>query len=98
MINQLLQMIMLRLEIKMKEVKTNKEKVLTFINIFVIILFAKCGNSSVDRALPCQGRGRGFEPRFPLHKNIKIVIFFIETHIIKYGDIAKWLRHESAKL
>ena len=34
-----------------------------------------CGNSSVDRALPCQGRGRGFEPRFPLHI---------------FGDIAKW--------
>ena len=26
-----------------------------------------CGNSSVGRARPCQGRGREFEPRFPLH-------------------------------
>ena len=26
-----------------------------------------CGNSSVDRASPCQGEGHGFEPRFPLH-------------------------------
>ena len=25
-----------------------------------------CGNSSVGRARPCQGRGRGFESRFPL--------------------------------
>ena len=25
-----------------------------------------CGNSSVGRARPCQGRGREFEPRFPL--------------------------------
>ena len=25
------------------------------------------GNSSVGRARPCQGRGREFEPRFPLH-------------------------------
>ena len=25
------------------------------------------GNSSVGRALPCQGKGRGFESRFPLH-------------------------------
>ena len=25
-----------------------------------------CGNSSVGRARPCQGRGRGFEFRFPL--------------------------------
>ncbi len=28
--------------------------------------FAKlCGNSSVGRAQPCQGWGRGFETRFP---------------------------------
>ena len=26
------------------------------------------GNSSVGRARPCQGRGREFESRFPLHK------------------------------
>ena len=26
----------------------------------------KCGNSSVGRARPCQGRGREFEPRLPL--------------------------------
>ena len=26
----------------------------------------QCGNSSVGRARPCQGRGREFEPRFPL--------------------------------
>ena len=25
-----------------------------------------CGNSSVGRARPCQGRGREFEPRLPL--------------------------------
>ena len=31
--------------------------------------FAKrSGNSSVGRARPCQGRGREFESRFPLHK------------------------------
>ena len=35
-----------------------------------------CGNSSVGRALPCQGKCREFESRFPLH--------FI------YGAIAKW--------
>ena len=28
----------------------------------------KGGNSSVGRARPCQGRGRGFESRFPLQK------------------------------
>jgi hypothetical protein len=27
---------------------------------------AKSGSSSVGRARPCQGRGREFEPRFPL--------------------------------
>ena len=27
-----------------------------------------CGNSSVGRARPCQGRGREFESRFPLNK------------------------------
>ena len=26
----------------------------------------RCGNSSVGRARPCQGRGREFESRFPL--------------------------------
>ena len=30
-------------------------------------LQSKCGNSSVGRAQPCQGWGRGFESRFPLN-------------------------------
>ena len=30
-------------------------------------LFTHCGNSSVGRAIPCQGIGREFEPLFPLH-------------------------------
>ena len=30
-------------------------------------LIFKCGNSSVGRAQPCQGWGRGSESRFPLH-------------------------------
>ena len=29
-----------------------------------------CGNSSVGRARPCQGRGREFEPRFPLQVKV----------------------------
>ena len=29
-------------------------------------IFSRCGNSSVGRARPCQGRGRGSESRFPL--------------------------------
>src|SRR5579884_745090 len=34
-------------------------------------------------ASPCQGEGREFEPRLPLH-------FY-------FGDVAKWLRRRSAK-
>ena len=30
------------------------------------ILRSQCGNSSAGRAIPCQGIGREFEPRFPL--------------------------------
>ena len=30
--------------------------------------FTYCGNSSVGRARPCQGRGREFESRFPLFR------------------------------
>jgi hypothetical protein len=28
--------------------------------------YRACGNSSIGRALPCQGKGCGFESRFPL--------------------------------
>ena len=31
---------------------------------------SECGNSSVGRARPCQGRGREFEPRFPLQARV----------------------------
>ncbi len=34
----------------------------------IIFAAAKRGNSSAGRARPCQGRGREFESRFPLHK------------------------------
>ena len=34
-----------------------------------------CGNSSVGRARPCQGRGREFESRFPLQSLFKFSIF-----------------------
>ena len=33
---------------------------------FSIAHTKKCGNSSVGRARPCQGRGREFESRLPL--------------------------------
>ena len=44
----------------------------------------KCGNSSVGRASPCQGGGREFESRFPLH----IVCKFD----VKLGPIAQLVR------
>ena len=33
----------------------------------VILVSLERGSSSVDRAMPCQGIGRGFESRLPLH-------------------------------
>ena len=36
--------------------------------VFLIIFVAHCESSSVGRARPCQGRGRGFESRLPLIK------------------------------
>ena len=45
---------------------------------------AECGNSSVGRASPCQGGGREFESRFPLH----IVCKFD----VKLGPIAQLVR------
>ena len=35
-----------------------------------------CGNSSVGRARPCQGRGREFESRFPLQFYIALMYCF----------------------
>ncbi len=43
-----------------------------------------CGNSSVGRARPCQGRGREFESRFPLHfKRIARVVKSVDTRDLK---------------
>ena len=36
----------------------------------------KCESSSVGRARPCQGRGRGFESRLPLRCRRKAALFF----------------------
>ena len=44
----------------------------------------KCGNSSVGRASPCQGGGREFESRFPLHTNAEIAQL-VEHHLAKVG-------------
>ena len=35
---------------------------------FIYLCNPICGNSSVGRAQPCQGWGREFESRFPLHR------------------------------
>ncbi len=32
----------------------------------IALVFNKCASGSVGRARPCQGRGRGFEPRLAL--------------------------------
>ena len=39
-----------------------------------------CGSGSVGRALPCQGKGRGFEPRLPLHEILEQGIFLISEN------------------
>ena len=49
------------------------------IGIFISIIGSPRGNSSVGRARPCQGRGRGSESLFPLEKReppTKVVFFF----------------------
>ena len=53
-----------------------QKKSSTFAPAFRGMLLAKrnnCGNSSVGRAQPCQGWGRGSESRFPLN-------FFLKQH------------------
>ena len=43
----------------------------------LVPLQSQCGNSSVGRARPCQGRGREFESRFPLHDgSLLAVVYF----------------------
>src|SRR5471030_1923365 len=49
---------------------------------------SQCGNSSVGRARPCQGRGREFESRFPLILSASLGVgcgcethtLFVSTH------------------
>ncbi len=35
--------------------------------VFLVIFATHCESSSVGRARPCQGRGRGFESRLSLY-------------------------------
>lgn len=56
-----------------------------------------CGNSSAGRALPCQGKGRGFESRFPLQNSknpitllhIRILVTFFIRGILSTKHIGK---------
>ena len=50
---------------------------------------SKCGNSSVGRARPCQGRGREFEPRFPLQTNgvlAKRLCTGLQIHVARFDS------------
>ena len=44
-----------------------------------------CGNSSVGRAQPCQGWGRGSESRFPLHTYFAEIAQLVEHNLAKVG-------------
>ena len=50
----------------------------------------RCGNSSVGRARPCQGRGREFESRFPLQIKEPRSIRGLCTISIATGLVAEW--------
>lgn len=43
------------------------------------MLASQRGNSSAGRAIPCQGIGREFEPRFPLQ--------YLKTGILANADV-----------
>ena len=61
---------------KIEEKFGNSEKSSTFALAFRGMLLSNrknCGNSSVGRAQPCQGWGRGFESRFSLHRYLSVV-------------------------
>ena len=46
-------------------------------------------NSSVGRARPCQGRGRGFESRFSLKENNEILISVGKARNLKFREMRK---------
>ena len=55
-----------------KSITKNEKKLLTFLKWYSIVSIVpvvgtdKCDSGSVGRVRPCQGRGRGFEPRLSL--------------------------------
>ena len=55
-----------------------------------------CGNSSVGRARPCQGRGREFEPRFPLQTNgvlAKRLCTGLQIHVARFDSGTRLHNH-----
>ena len=50
-----------------------------------------CGNSSVGRAQPCEGWGRGFESRFPLWMPVKDVRCGVDS-TRRVGRLAQLVR------
>ena len=55
-----------------------------------------CGHGSVGRAQPCQGWGRGFEPRCPLQNSqprLCGAFSFIDLEIVRLEESFKKLRH-----
>ena len=47
------------------------------------------GHGSVGRAQPCQGWGRGFEPRCPLHRTIRAGFTIGSFHIRRSGQVVR---------
>lgn len=70
------------------------------INFICYYINTLCGSSSVDRAIPCQGIGRGFEPRLPLHKMIAYVsyYFFVIYREISFIDRMSNIRNKKRVL
>ena len=82
----------------------NLKKYKNSIDIVVWILYYKqadakatdnkiCANGSVGRARPCQGRGRGFEPRFALSfKGFRVIgILFLYFRGVCFVGFVLWL-------
>ena len=56
-----------------------------------------CASGSVGGARPCQGRGRGFESRLALFKNISDVSDR-QIQITAYARVAQLVEHDLAKV
>ena len=57
-----------------------------------LFLRRKCGNSSVGRARPCQGRGREFESRFPLTNDFFVYNGCPDGGIGRHTSLRGWRR------